>query len=403
MILAGLMSLSVLAGCGGGESGATSADCGKGKIGVFIAQNGNKFTMTVGEAAKQRGEEPGYEVSVFDGQADQDTQVGQIENCIIQGYKGLIVEPVSNDGLNTVFRDAMNAGIAVVTVVRTCAVQDEITAFAGADYEEASYIEAKAALEAIGGKGKVCILNGQMGTSGEMVCTQGFDCALAEFPDVEVLEKQAADWQTDKGLQVTETWLQKYSDIDAILAQDDPMALGAVKACTDAGKTDIVIIGRNGDTAALQAIKDGQMLLTVQSNPTGMGSTAAEVGDKAINGEQTEANYATDNTVITIGNVKEEIPIKIAFDGSAFWETGMTYEKQYDVVARAGYEYINPYNADFPGFWKRPKATKRGNPVTQEGHRGSRAENRLPDYRFPLAEPGRICPSIRGGLLEAYV
>ena len=307
MILAGLISLSVLAGCGGGESGAASADDsadgGKGKIGVFIAQNGNEFTMTVGEAAKQRGKELGYEVSVFDGQADQDTQVGQIENCITQGYKGLIVEPVSNDGLNTVFRDAMNAGIAVVTVVQTCAVQDEITAFVGADYEEASYVEAKAALEAIGGKGKVCILNGQMGTSGEMVCTQGFDRALAEFPDVEVLEKQAADWQTDKGLQVTETWLQKYSDIDAILAQDDPMALGAVKACTDAGKTDIVIIGRNGDTAALQAIKDGQMLLTVQSHPTGMGSTAAEVVDKAINGEQTEANYATDNTVITIDNV----------------------------------------------------------------------------------------------------
>ena len=270
LILAGLMSVSMLTGCGG-SSGAASGGAGstgsagsesKGKIGVFIAQNGNEFTMTVGESAKQRGEELGYEVSVFDGQADQDTQVGQIENCITQGYKGLIVEPVSNDGLNTVFRDAMNAGIAVVTVVQTCAVQDEITAFVGADYEEASYVEAKAALEAIGGKGKVCILNGQMGTSGEMVCTQGFDRALAEFPDVEVVEKQAADWQTDKALQVTETWLQKYSDIDAILAQDDPMALGAVKACTDAGKSDIVIIGRNGDTAALQAIKDGQMLLT---------------------------------------------------------------------------------------------------------------------------------------------
>ena len=47
--------------------------------------------------------------------------------------------------------------------------------------------------------------------------------------------------------------------------------------------------------------------------------------------------------------------MKFGFDGSAFWETGMTYEEQYDTVARAGYEYINPYNADFPGFWKRPK------------------------------------------------
>ena len=49
--------------------------------------------------------------------------------------------------------------------------------------------------------------------------------------------------------------------------------------------------------------------------------------------------------------------MKIAFDGSAFWDTGMTYEEQYATVAKAGFEYINPYNADFPGFWKRPKYT----------------------------------------------
>ena len=313
IFLVGIMALSLLAGCGGSKSSNTAdsnastpaAEESKGKIGVFIAQNGNEFTMTVGDSAKARGEELGYEVSLFDGKADQNTQVSKIESCITQGYKGLIVEPVSNDGLTTVLREALEAGIAVVTVVQTCAIQDELTAFVGADYEEASYVEAKAALEAIGGAGKICILKGQMGTSGEMVCSAGFERALAEFPDVEILEEQAADWQTDKGLQVTETWLQKHSDIDAILAQDDPMALGAVKACTDAGKTEITIIGRNGDTGALQAIKNGQMLLTVQSNPVGMGSTAADVVDMAVNGQETEANYATDNTVITIDNVDE--------------------------------------------------------------------------------------------------
>ena len=150
MILTGAMALGMLAGCSGGNSGNdSSADSGssngsKGKIGVFIAQNGNEFTMTVGNSAKEKGESLGYEVSVFDGKADQDTQVGQIENCITQGYAGLIVEPVSNDGLNTVFHDAISEGIPVVTVVQTCAVQDEITAFVGADYEEASYVEATA-------------------------------------------------------------------------------------------------------------------------------------------------------------------------------------------------------------------------------------------------------------------
>lgn len=49
--------------------------------------------------------------------------------------------------------------------------------------------------------------------------------------------------------------------------------------------------------------------------------------------------------------------MKITFDTSAFWDTGMSYEEIYHTVAEAGYHYISPYNADFPGYWKRPKAT----------------------------------------------
>ena len=94
--------------------------------------------------------------------------------------------------------------------------------------------------------------------------------------------------------------------------------------------------------------------------------------------------------------------MKIAFDGSAFWETGMTYEEQYDTVARAGYEYINPYNADFPGFWKRPKATKE----EVLWHKKAIADAGLKiasHHRLPLAGSGRICSSVRGGLLEEDV
>lgn len=275
------------------------------KIGVFIAQNGNEFTMTVGQSAKEAGEALGAEVNVFDGQADQDTQVSQIETCITQGYSGLIVEPVTNDGLNEVLREAMDAGIPVVTVIQTCAVQDELTAFVGADYEEASYVEAKQALEDMGGEGKICLVKGQMGTSGEQVCTAGIERALEEYPDIEVLEDQAADWQTDKSLTIVETWLQKYSDIDGIICEDDPMAMGAVQACQDAGLTDIYIVGRNGDTDALQAIKDGKLKATVRSNPEGMGQMAVAVIGEKLNGADVASNYATVNQFIDASNVDE--------------------------------------------------------------------------------------------------
>ena len=49
--------------------------------------------------------------------------------------------------------------------------------------------------------------------------------------------------------------------------------------------------------------------------------------------------------------------MKITFDTSAFWESGLTYEEIYHTVAEAGFKYVSPYNQDFPGFWRRPKFT----------------------------------------------
>lgn len=278
-------------------------DNSKVKIGVFIAQNGNEFTSAIGTSAKERGEELGYDVSLFDGKSDQNTQIEQIECCIMQDYSAMIIEPVSYSGLNSVFLDALNAGITVVTINQTCEIQEQLTSFVGTDREDASYWEAKTALEAIGGTGKVCILRGQAGTSGEVECSDGFERALAEYPDVEVLESQSADWHTDAALEITETWLQKYVHIDAILAQDDPMALGAIQACIGAGRQDIVITGHNGDSAALAAIQNGQMLLTGKSDPEGMGRIAAEVADCAARGEAVDPEYKTSTAIITADNV----------------------------------------------------------------------------------------------------
>ena len=275
----------------------------KEKIGVFIAQNGNEFTSTIGNSAKQRGEELGYDVSLFDGKSDQNTQINQIECCMMQDYAAMIIEPVSNHGLNSVCMDALNAGIVVITINQTCEIQQKLTAFVGTDRNTASYIEAKNVLEAIGGKGDICILRGQAGTSGEIACSNGFERALAEYPEITVLESQSADWHIDAALEITETWLQKYDTIDAILAQDDPMALGAVQACIGAGRQDIVIAGHNGDSAALTAIQNGQMLLTGKSNPEGMGCIAADVADCALRGKAVEKEYKTETVIITKDNI----------------------------------------------------------------------------------------------------
>lgn len=323
LALASVLCVGLLSACGGSSGSSSPSSSGAapdssgsntpdgeslGKIGVFIAQNGNEFTMSVGNSAKEYGDSLGYEVTVFDGKADQNTQISQIETCITQGYKALIVEPVSNNGLETQMRDAKEAGIAVVTVIQQCSNQDEIDSFVGADTEDAAYQGAKYLFETLGEKGNICILKGQMATTDELINTAGIERAMKEYPDIQVLEEQAADWQLDDALQIMETWLQKHNDIDGVVAHNDQMALGAMKACIDANMTEIKISGRDAVTDAVAAIANGTMTATVYSNGKAMGEMAIDVAAKIINGESVEAVYHTENTLITEDNASSFQP-----------------------------------------------------------------------------------------------
>lgn len=314
LLMAATMCTVLLAGCGssdqpadGGDQ-AASGDVPKvgGKYAIFIATNSNAFTMAVGDAAVEKGKELGVEITVFDGKGDQNTQVNQIETCITQGYTGLIVEPVTNDGCNQVIKEAQDVGVPVMTVIQTCAIQDQLPAFVGQSNVDGSYEQAKAACEAIGGKGNVCILTGQMGTSGEIDCTTGINKALAEYPNVKVMEIQSANWMIDEALKVTETWLQKHSDIDAIIAENGNMACGATKACVDAGiKEQIYVCGRDAVADELASIKKGEQDATVYQDPIGIGSMAVETMHKIVNGETVERMTYSKNIVVNKDNVDE--------------------------------------------------------------------------------------------------
>jgi inositol transport system substrate-binding protein len=285
------------------EGTADTEAGGAKKYAVFISQNTNAFTMSVGESAKSHGESLGHEVTLFDGKGDQNIQISQIETCIAQGYDGLIVEPVSGDGAIPILTQAMNENIPVVTIIQELNDQSIVNAFVGPDHYEASVIEAEAALEAIGGKGKVCILRGALGSSAEMLINNAFHDTLEKYADVEVIEEQSANWVIDEALKITETWLQKHSDIAAILGESDQMSLGAMKACQDMGIDNIIIVGRDALPETLEAIRDGGIYATVYQNGPQMGSMAIDTLDTILSGKTVEPVLATKNVLVTVDNI----------------------------------------------------------------------------------------------------
>ncbi len=117
------------------------------------------------------------------------------------------------------------------------------------------------------GKGKVLVLEGMLANTANVDRMKGLKQALEEYPDIEVLDDQAGDWDTKKALSITETWLSKYDDIDGIWCACDDMALGVVQALKAKGlDKKVKVTGVDGVSAAVDAVGTGELVCTIANN-----------------------------------------------------------------------------------------------------------------------------------------
>lgn len=323
-LLAGAMCLS-LAACGGGNQGAaaptdtTGGDAGAAagtagadtgapksyKLALLMSHQTNAFTTAVSAGATAKGEELKVTVDVLDGKQDPATQASQIETCIAQGYDGVMVEPISADAIVPAVKAANEAGMPVLTVVQQMKNQDTMAiAYCGGDESKAGKLQMEKALEILGGKGNIVVLYGPMGSDAQLSRKAGYDEVLAANPDVKIVFEDTANWKTDEALAKVETWLQTGTQIDAIIAQNDSMALGALKACEDAGKT-IPCFGLDAVDDALAAVKAGRLTGTVSQDAYGQGALGVETMVKHLNGEAVEPLNFTECVWIDSANIAD--------------------------------------------------------------------------------------------------
>ncbi len=326
MLLASLMCLS-LAACGGdsaadnGSANDTPADTGADapaegdggseggasyKIALLMSHQTNAFTNAVSAGARAKGEELGVEVEVFDGNQDQATQNSQLEQCLNQGYNGILVEPVTVDGIAPAVKEANEQGIPVMTVVQKMTQQDLAVAYRGGNDANAGRLQMEKAVEMLGGKGNIALLYGPMGSDGQLIRKEGYDAVLADNPDVQVVFEETANWVTEEALSLVETWLSTGTEINAIVAQNDSMALGAQKAIEDAGKQDdILVFGVDAVDDAIAAIAAGRLDGTVSQDASGQGALGVETMVSYLNGEEVEPEAFTECIWIDSSNAAD--------------------------------------------------------------------------------------------------
>lgn len=206
------------------------------------------------------------ELTVFDGRYDALVQQEQFNTMITQKFDAIIFVPIDIEAGATAVQAAADAGIPVVGS-NTRVNSDLLAAYVGSDDTISGYMEAKTVLDKIGCKGNVVIIEGPIGQSAQIQRLEGNQKALAECPDVKVLEQQTANWSRAEAQTLMENWLTSHAgQINGVIGQNDEMALGAIEAIKSAGlKTDdFAIAGIDGITDAIRAVKEGTMTSILQ-------------------------------------------------------------------------------------------------------------------------------------------
>jgi ABC-type sugar transport system substrate-binding protein len=223
------------------------------------------FFVHMMNIAKARADELGIELIALDGQDNTATQIAGLETMIAQGVDGVIVSPREVEALASAVQAVTDAGIPIVTVDRAV-TGAETLGHVGADNVRGGEIQGEYLMEILPDGGKIIELQGTVGASPAIDRSAGFNAAIADHPEYEVVFQQTAEFKRETGLTVTEQALQANSDINAIVCGNDDMCFGAAEAASGLG-IEVPIIGFDALPEALQAVQDGTFAATVDQWP----------------------------------------------------------------------------------------------------------------------------------------
>lgn len=286
-----------LTGCSKTEEAAsTDAANDQKSIALVVSTLNNPFFVTLKEGAEAKAKELGYDLTVLDAQNDSAREMTNVEDLTVKGVQAILLNPTDSDAAGNAVRIANRADIPVITLDRG-ANGGDVKSHVASDNVAGGEMAGKFIIEQLGNKGKVIQLEGVPGTSAARERGEGFMKAL-EGSNVQLVASQPADFDRSKALNVTENMLQANPDISAIFAQNDEMALGALKA-VKAAKKDIIVVGFDGTDEGIESVKNGGLAATVAQQAGMIGAIGVEVADNVIKEEKVEEYTPVELQLIT--------------------------------------------------------------------------------------------------------
>lgn len=272
------------------------------KVGLSLSTLNNPFFVQIRAGAQAEAKKLGLDLTVTDAQNDASQQANQLQNFTSSNLDAIIVNPVDSDAASNSVKAADKAKIPVIAVDRGVN-KATVDALVASDNIAGGELAARTIAEKLGGKGKIVILQGQAGTSAARERAQGFAGGLKAYPGIQVVAQQPADFDRTKGLDVMSNLLQAHPDVQGVIAANDEMALGAIKALGSKAGTSVSVVGFDGTPDGLTAVRTGALYASVAQQPSQLGKIAVDNALRAAQGKKVQTTVKVPVKVVTKENV----------------------------------------------------------------------------------------------------
>ncbi|MEX2742181.1 substrate-binding domain-containing protein [Rhizobium mongolense] len=281
------------------------------RVAVTMTSFDNPFlTILLNGIRDEAKREKNVELLTEDAQLDPAKQLNQIQNFIANGVDAIIVNAVDGDSTAAITRAAADAKIPLVYVnhppAELASGLPEGAAFVGSNELDSGTMEAKAACKLLGGKGRAVILMGPLENHAALVRTKDVEAVFSQ-PDcrIDIVEKQTANWNRTQAQDIVSSWLTAGLKFDAVVANNDEMAIGAAQALKAAGvaMNDLVITGIDATPNGLAAMKAGDIDATVFQNATKQGEAAVQTAVKLAGKQASERTLWVPFELVTPDNM----------------------------------------------------------------------------------------------------
>ncbi len=268
---------------------ATAADqpAAKEKIAVVISTLNNPWFVVLGETAKARATELGYDATIFDSQNDTAKEAAHFENVIAGGYKAILFNPTDANGSVANVQKAKAAGVPVFCIDREINSTNAATSQMLSDSYSGCVKLGQLFVKTVGKEGEYAELLGIVGDNNTWNRSKGFHSVVDRYPGLKMVAQQSGEFDRAKGLEVMESILQAHPDIKAVFCGNDSMAMGAYQALVTAGKDKAVkVFGFDGADDVVKSIAEGKIVATGMQFPKRMARKSAEFADAYLKGKR---------------------------------------------------------------------------------------------------------------------